>query len=169
MPATSGNGPTTMTGARATIMIRDKTVGLATECSWSVKYGQEPVHTLGRFEPQEIVTTSQEAIEVSVSGLRVIGAGPHMDHTDSVEGSLVPTLSELINNKDMTIKITDRLDSTKIIMTVENCRSLGYSSSVSAKGMMNLSMNFIGIRASDESNDGKVSTDGNTPAAYGLT
>lgn len=168
--AITGDKSTTMTGARAKIYVRDKLIGLATECNWNVRYGQEPVHTLGRHEPQEIVTTSQEAIEVTVNGLRVVDSGPHkgMDPETGAGASIVPSLTELMNNLDMTIRIEDRQTKGKNIMTVVGCRSSGYSSTVNAKGMMNLSMNFVGLRATDETAQGKDVKADATAAAYGI-
>lgn len=167
MAALSGTQAATMTGARAKIWIRDKLIGLATECSWNVRYGQEPVHTLGKHEPQEIVTTSQEAIEVTVNGLRVVNAGPHLGATNGTGASIVPTLQELMGNLDMTIQIEDRQNPGKMIMTVYQCRSLGYSSTVNAKGMMNLSMNFVGIRGTDEHANG-VDLKDSSAVTYGI-
>ncbi len=146
----AGNQAQTLTGARAKLYVNGKLVGLGTDCSWSLPYGMEPVHTLGRYEPQEIVPVSQEAIEVSVNGMRVIDFGPHKGFNGSVDTAImVPVLADLLNNKDITIEIIDR-QTNKSFMRVAQCRSRGYSSQVGAKGMVTYSMQFIGIRATDE-------------------
>lgn len=146
----AGNQAQTLTGARAKLYINEKLIGLATDCSWSLPYGMEPVHTLGRYEPQEIVPVSQEAIEVSMNGMRVVNNGPHQGFDGNVDtAKLVPVLKDLLNNKDITIRIEDRQTGEEI-MRVAQCRSRGYSSQVGAKGMVTYSMNFIGIRITDE-------------------
>jgi len=146
----AGNQAQTLTGARAKLYINETLIGLGTDVSWSLPYGMEPVHTLGRYEPQEIVPVSQEAIEVSVNGMRVVNFGPHVgfDGTEAT-AKIVPVLLDLLNNKDVTIRIEDR-QTGKVIMRVAQCRSRGYSSQVGAKGMVTYSMQFIGIRVTDE-------------------
>ena len=146
----SGNQAQTLTGARAKIFINDKLIGLATDCSWSLAYGMEPVHTLGRFEPQEIVPVSQEAVEVTVNGMRVVIYGPHIGFDGNIDTSnLVPVLADLLANKDLTISIEDR-QTNAVIMRVGRCRSRGYSSQVSAKGMVTINTTWIGIIVTDE-------------------
>ncbi len=157
-PASAANGQIaqTMNGARAKVYVNGALIGLATDCSWSLPYGQEPVFTLGRYEAQEIVPVSQEAVEVTLNGMRIVQFGPHKGFDGTVDTSImVPVLAELLNNKDMTIEILDRQIPTgqtaaPSIMKVLQCRSKGYSSQVGAKGLMTLSMTFIGIRATDE-------------------
>lgn len=146
----SGTTASTLTGARAKLYINGTLVGLATDCNWSLPYGMEPVHTLGRFEPQEIVPVSQEAIEVSMNGMRVVNFGPHVGFDGNVDtAKMVPVLKDLLNNKDVTIRIEDR-QTNENIMEIVRCRSRGYSSQVGAKGMVTYSMQFIGIIALDE-------------------
>lgn len=163
-----GNQAQTLTGARAKLYINGKLIGLGTDCSWSLPYGMEPVHTLGRYEPQEIVPVSQEAIEVSVNGMRVLNFGPHFGYNGNVDTALmVPVLADLLNNKDITLEIIDR-QSGKSIMRVAQCRSRGYSSQVGAKGMVTYSMQFIGIRATDEHSQDSQIKDA-TAVAYNIT
>lgn len=156
--AQNGQVAQTLTGARAKIYINGKLIGLATDCNWSMKLGMEPVHSLGRYEPQEIVPTSQEAIDVSVNGMRVFNFGPHKGFDGTANSAImVPVLKDLIQYKDIIISIFDRANPKVEIMRVSNARCTGYSSSVSAKGMMNLSMNFVGIRLVDEhTTDAKI-------------
>jgi len=170
---TSGEIAKTMNGARAKVIINGATVGLATDCSWSVAYGQEPIFTLGKFSAQEIVPTSAEPVEVTLNGMRVVNSGPHAGwNPNDATGHtiMVPVLAELLNNRDMTIEIYDRQQTTEgslPILSVVHCRSKGYSSQVSAKGIMTLSMNFIGIVAVDEhSTPGSVNDE--TASEYGI-
>lgn len=164
----SGTQAQTLTGARAKLYINGKLFGLGTDCSWSLPYGMEPVHTLGRYEPQEIVPVSQEAIEVSVNGMRVVNNGPHVGFDGTIDTAIiVPVLADLLANKDMTIEIIDR-QSDKSIMRVAQCRSRGYSSQVGAKGMVTYSMQFIGIRVTDEhSQDDQIKDQ--TAVGYSIT
>lgn len=146
----SGNQAQTLTGARAKLYVNEQLMGLATDCSWSLPYGMEPVHTLGRYEPQEIVPVSQEAVEVSLNGMRVVNFGPHFGFDGNIDtAKVVPVLKDLLNNKDVTIRIEDRQTGEEV-MRVAQCRSRGYSSQVGAKGMVTYSMTFVGIRVTDE-------------------
>ena len=170
--ASAGSVAQTMNGARARVFINGVLIGLATDCSWSSAYGMEPVFTLGKYEAQEIVPTSAEPIEVTLNGMRVVQSGPHKGFDGNVDTSImVPVLAELLNNKDMTILIEDRqipAGQTKapVIMTVYQCRSKGHSSQVSAKGLMTLSMTFIGIRSTDEhATDAQIKDQTATPSS----
>ena len=133
-----------MHGARAIIKIDGKKVGIFNSCSWGLQLDQQPVYTLGRFSPAEIVTTGQEAIGVTATGFRILDRGPHV-----VAG--LPELQELLTDEGIaSITVEDR-QSGKNIMHVENVKVQGYSTGVNARGVQEVTVNFIGTVVSDES------------------
>ena len=130
-------------GARAKLVVDGKVVGLFSNCSWGVAYDSHAIHILGRFSPAEIVLTGQDAINVSATGFRLIDNGPHID-------AKVPKLQDLLNHEDISLSLIDR-QTGKNILNIVGVRPTGYSSNVSSRGITEMTVNFMGTIASDES------------------
>ncbi len=62
----------------------------------------------------------------------------------------VPKLQGLLNAEDISLSLFDR-KTGKNFLTVVGVRPMGYSSSVSARGVVEISARFMGLRAEDES------------------
>lgn len=151
----------TMHGSRAQVAIvgEDGTahiIGIFNQVSWGVRYDSNPVHLLGRFSAAEIVLTGMEPVTVSCSGFRVVNNGPY-----KVAG--VPKLQELLNHEDITISVFDRITG-KALMTVIGVRPTGWNTQVAARGLADLSVEFVGLRLMDESDDSmQDESEGATP------
>jgi hypothetical protein len=139
----------TMSGARAKFAIVDPATGEATvmgifsQVSWGVVYDAQPVFILGRYGPAEIEYTAQEAVQVTATGWRVIKHGPHAE-------AKVPKLQDLLRHEYITLTIIDR-QSNERPMTLHKVRPTGYSTSINARGLEEITVNFMGIVADDES------------------
>jgi len=135
-----------MTGARAKVFVDDVLVGIFDSCSYSVNIGAEPIHTLGKFGPQEITPTSYEAVTVNCSGFRVIGNGAH-------KLPKMPKLEDLLNLESVKIDVVDRRSESGDlpIMSVQNCIPVSYSTSYQAKASSRIQITYMGEKASDES------------------
>lgn len=135
----------TMSGARAQVSLGSNIIGTFANVSYGVNLDVSPVNILGRFSPAELVTTGQEAISISCTGFRVVGQGPYAKMA-------VPQLQQLLNTETFTISIHDRQQPTSAppIMTVTGCLSTGYSTSIAAKSLQELSVNYMGLILSDE-------------------
>lgn len=166
----SGTIAQTITGARAKLSINGKTIGLATDCNWNYRIGEEPVFILGRYEAAEIVPTSQEPVDITVNGLRIFQNGPHFGYNGTANSEvMVPVLSTLLSYKDILIEVYDRQNpNSKPLISVKQCRSTGYSSSINAKGLMTMSMSFTGIRQVDELTEDSQIIDA-TASTYGIS
>lgn len=149
------NKAKTFHGARAKVLVDGDLVGIFDSCSYSVNIGAEPIHTLGRFSPQEIVQTSYEAVAVQCSGFRLIGNGAHMLPK-------VPKLQDLLNLQSITLVLVDRQSHDGVgninpdnrpIMTVQNCIPISYSTGANAKSTSRIQVTYLGTHASDESGD----------------
>lgn len=132
----------TMHGSRAQVMIDGRIVGIFNNVSYGVRYDANPIHLLGRFSAAEIVLSGMEPITVTASGFRVVDNGPY-------EVASVPRLQDLLNHEDITLAIFDR-QTGKQIMTVVGVRPTGYNTSVAARGLMDLTVEFMGLSLSDE-------------------
>jgi len=131
-----------LTGARAKVSIAGNIVGLFANCSWSVRQDKAPAYILGRYNPAEITPTSQEPIQISLTGYRVVDAGPY-----AVANATL--LRGLLDEEDFDVTIIDR-QTGKQIFTAVGCRVSGWSSGVAARGVSDIRIDIIGIRGEDE-------------------
>lgn len=132
-----------LTGARAQLVVNGKIVGLFTSCSYNMTYDANPAFIIGRYGAAEITYTAQDVVTVDATGFRVIDAGPHVVAS-------IPKLQELLNHEDISLSLIDR-KTGKNFMTVLGVRPMGYSSSVTARGVVEISARFMGLRMEDES------------------
>lgn len=139
----------TMTGARAQLIVADSTskegkvVGIFSNVSWGLALDQQPIYVLGRYSPAETVYTAQEAINVTATGFRAVDAGPHVS-------AKVPKLQDLMNHEYMELAVFDRQTNQRIAK-IHSVRPTGYSTSVAARGIQEVTVNFIGLLVDDES------------------
>lgn len=132
-----------VTGGRAKVYVDNQLVGIFESCTVSNTTGTEPIHLLGRYSPDEIAITSQEAVNVNCSGFRVVGAGKHTLPK-------APKVQDLLNFEPFTIVITDRQTGATmetILGVVPNSNNTNYN----AKATSRVNISYIGILNSDES------------------
>ena len=139
-PAGVGN---VITGGRAYVTVNNNVVAIFDSVTYNVTYGNEPIHILGNYGAQEIAITSQEAINLTCTGFRIVGDGPYGDAS-------VPTLGQLLGLESMTITITDR-QTGAVILNVGNCVPVGYNGNHNAKATSKLTINYLGTVIGDES------------------
>lgn len=142
-PNTNGTPQRILTGARAQLIVNGTVVGLFTSCSYNVTYDANAAYILGRYSAAEITYTSQEVISVDATGFRIINAGPYVVAS-------VPKLQDLLNHNDISLALIDR-KTNLTFLTVTGVRPMGYSSTVSARGIVEISARFQGLLAEDES------------------
>lgn len=131
-----------LTGARAKVMIGSTVVGLFSQCTWSIRQNKEPAFILGRFSPAEITPTTQEAVQLSLSGYRIVDAGPYKVANATL-------LKNLLNEEDFTVSIIDRQTNKTIFQSVGN-RISGWSSGVASRGVSDIRIDVIGMKGEDE-------------------
>ena len=135
--------PRVMSGARAKVSINGKVVGIFANISYALAYDAQPAYILGRYSAAEIDYTAQELVQVSASGFRVVNSGAHALAS-------VPALDKLLNHEYVTIEIVDRQEN-KAIAIIRNVRPTGYSTSISARQLEEITVNFVGTLVDDES------------------
>jgi hypothetical protein len=131
-----------LTGARAKVLVNGNPVGLFSQCTWSIRQGKDPAFILGRYNPAEIIPTTQEPVQLSLTGYRVVDAGPYKVANATL-------LKNLLSEEDFSIAILDR-QTNKTIFTAVGCRVQGWSSGVAARGVSDIRIDIIGIRGEDE-------------------
>lgn len=143
-----------MTGARARLGIfnpatgKTKTVGIFNNVSYGLTYDTQPAFILGRYSAAEIDYTSQELVNITASGYRVIDHGPHIE-------AGVPKLQDLLTADYLTLAIMDRQKEVQgadgTIAKFHSVRATGYSTTISARNLEEVSVTFVGILVDDES------------------
>lgn len=133
-------------GAKAKVYINDKPVGIFTDVSYSLQFSATPTYILGRAAPQEIVLTGQDAVQVTASGYRVLGASPHLVAS-------VPMLQDIMKHEGVSIRLEDRTgpDGKNSFMKVQGIVPTGWSTRSSARSVQEVSVNFVGTVIEDES------------------
>lgn len=141
--------PKVMSGARAKLGIVDPATGLATyigifnSASYSLTYDAQPAYILGRYSPAEIDYTAQEPVQITCAGWRIIDSGPHAV-------AKVPALQDLLTHEYLSLVLTDR-QTNKNMATFHFVRPTGYSSTVTARQLEEVTVTFVGILVDDES------------------
>ena len=140
-----------MVGGRAKLFVNNQLVGIYETCTYNMNVGTEPIHLLGRYSPAEITPTSYEAVTISCSGFRVVGQGPHV-----LPG--VPKLQDLLALEGVTIAIVDR-QTKQAILTAIGCVANSYNGNHNARATSRITVNYTGLRISDESGPQDESAD----------
>lgn len=141
--------PKIMNGARAKFGILDPATGIAkylgifNNVSYGLTYDAQPAYILGNYAPVEIDYTAQEPVGITASGWRVIDHGAHAD-------AAVPKLQDLLRHEYLTLTIVDRQDPTRNIAVFRNVRPTGYSTTISARNLEEITVTFTAIAVDDE-------------------
>jgi hypothetical protein len=153
-----------MHGARAQLIISDQNeggkgevVGIFNNVSVALTFDVQPVYLLGRLSAYELVYTAQEPVTVTASGFRVIGAGPH-------KTGRVPNLQDLLKHEYISLSIIDRNaeQGAKPIHVIHSVRPTGYSTTVSARNLEEITVTFTGLLIDDESSENNESVGAST-------
>ncbi len=132
-----------VTGSRAKVYVDNVLVGVFENISVANSTGVEAIHLLGRYSPDEIAITSKEAVNVSCSAFRVVGQGKHVLPK-------VPKVQDLLGFQPFTITVVDR-QSGEIMETILGVVPTTDNTNYNAKATSRVNINYMGIRASDES------------------
>lgn len=149
-----------MTGARAQMMIvdpntgRGRVVGIFNNVSYGLTYGAEPIFILGRYSPDEIVYTSQEAVAITASGWRVVDHGPHAE-------AMVPKLADLLTHEYIELAIFDR-QTNKRIAKIHSVRPTSYNTTLANRQPEEVSITFLGLLMDDENTDNNETSTAST-------
>jgi len=143
-----------LTGARCRVSVYDpasgksKTIGLFNTVSWGLSYETQPAFILGRYSPADITFTAANEISINCGGYRVIDHGPHVD-------GAIPKLQDLLNHEYIELTVIDRQSESNgkdgRITKFRQVRPTGYHTSISARGQVEMTCSFVGIRVDDES------------------
>lgn len=134
-----------LVGARTKVYVDNTLVGIFETVSYNVNIGNEPIHLLGRYSPDEITPTSYDAVTLTCGAFRVVGQGPHVLPK-------FPKLQDLLNLENVTLAVVDR-QSGATIMTAIGCIPTSYNGNHNARATSRVTINYTGIRLSDEAGD----------------
>jgi hypothetical protein len=120
-------------------------VGIFKSISWGLSYQVEPVYILGKSGPAELEYVSQDVVSITCTGWRSIDHGPHAE-------LLVPQLQDLLTHNYITLTVVDR-QTGKTVATFKNVKPTGYSTSMDARQLEEISVSFMGIAVDDETSE----------------
>ena len=149
---TDTKGGKVVTGARAKVYVNNQLVGIFESCTVSSSLGTEPIFLLGRYAPDEIAITSSEAVNVTCSGFRVVGAGLHTLPA-------YPLVSDLLLFDPFTITVVDR-QTGETLETILGCTPSSQNTNYNAKATSKVNITYIGTLGFNE--DANDSDPGNT-------
>lgn len=137
-----------MSGSRAIVQMVDgagkaNTVGIFSSVTYGVLYGVAAAPILGRFTPGTIDYVSMEPVGGSATGWRVVNKGPHAL-------GLVPRLQDILTSPDVIFVIVDR-KSGKKVATIKQIKTTGYNTTINARQLEEITVNFQGLAFEDES------------------
>lgn len=142
-----------MHGARAVVWVGTTPAGIFNHASVQVGYDVAPAYILGRFTAAELVYVGAEIVSLTLAGFRVMQNGP-FSLADATSGSkLIPFIQDLLNYDDVSVSLHDRTQTDpnrSTIMQVFEVKPTGFSESVGARGLMELTVNMQGLSFGDE-------------------
>lgn len=143
--------PKVVHGARCQVIIADPNtgtagvVGLFNSISYGMSYDVQDVFLLGRVSADETVTTAQETVNVTCSGFRVVGQGAH-------KGAHLTALQDVLTAEYLQLAVYDR-QTNQLIAKISSVRPTGFSTTINARQLEEISVSFKGILVGDESVD----------------
>jgi len=135
-------GSKTFHGARAQLYVNGDLIGIFHNVQYSYTYDTQVPFIIGRSSGTEVVLTGQEPVQVTASGYRVVGAGPF-------KVASLTKLQDMLDAGDIEIALWDR-QTGKHVMKLSPAKATGFSSGVSQKQLSEITVNFLGLRLSDE-------------------
>lgn len=134
---------TTITGARCLFKVNGVVQGMFTDVNFGQDYSAEDLYVIGRLPAADIVYTAANTITVSATGYRSFNNGAFVV-------AAMPTINQMRSFSDISLEIED-VNNKKGIFNVFHVKPLGYGSRASARGVMEMTINFRGLLAGDES------------------
>jgi hypothetical protein len=129
-------------GAKAIVQIDNKIVGIFTSCTYSINYAMHVAHVLGRHSPAAMTYTAQEAVNMSLTGFKVVDAGPWKLNT-------APQLSELMGYAGVNLQLVDR-ESGRTLFRVTDFFATSISSGVNARSISDVTVSGVASVMHDE-------------------
>lgn len=138
-------------GARAYFSWNNEQIGFASGCSGSEEITYEPIDAIGRLEVQEHVPTGYR-VTFSAQVFRTIATGGTTANKPGSlkEQNIFPKFEEILKVLGVNALIQDQL-SGKIIFKLEQVKCASYNFNITARGVVGQNVNFVAIRARDES------------------
>lgn len=138
----------TLTGARALVSIYNGNTGLTIDVgiwnsfSYSVAIDVSPVYLLGRYSPDELVSTAQEPVSITASGWRVL------DH-DAYSDGAVTDLKSLLTQEYIVLTVLDR-QTNRALASIHGCLPTGFSAGFTSRELASQTCSYLGLLMDSE-------------------
>lgn len=148
----AGPGTRTFSGSRAIFMYNGALIGFASGCDGSEEIMYEPVDTLDNLAVIEHVPVGYR-VTFRARIFRTIarGGGIAEENPGSLkEIGIFPRLDQMLKLDGVDAVIIDEI-SQKVIWQIQGCKASQYSFDITARGIVAQDIQFVGIKARDES------------------
>lgn len=147
-----GTGTRVISGARCSFMFNNVLIGFAAGCDGSEEIRYEPVDVLNKLEVAEHVPVGY-TVTFRARVFRTIARGDGLDEMNP--GSLkalqiFPRLKQILTLDGCDAVLTDQITG-KVIFQIQVCKCASYNFDIQARGLVAQDLQFVGIRARDES------------------
>lgn len=149
-----GQGTRVFSGARAVFLFNGEEVGFASGVSGSEEIQYEPVETIDHLEVREHVPVGYR-VTLGAQVFRTVSAGASDDV--NAPGSLkqqkiFPSFNDIyrIQGVDAVIRDDHRV-SGKVLHQYQTVKTSSYNFNITPRGIVGQNVNFVAIRALDES------------------
>lgn len=145
-------GTRVFTGARAIFKFNDSIVGFASGVSGSEEVSYEGVDVLDHLAVVEHAPTGYR-VSFSAQVFRTIAVGPSTDVESPgslKEQNIFPKFEEILRLEGVDCLIQDRITG-KILFLLQKVKTASYNFNVTARGIVGQNVQFVAIRAFDES------------------
>ena len=128
----------TIVGAHCRVFINGKVLNEVQKIDYAIDYGEESIYGIDSVFPQEIKVT-RVSVAGSMSGIRI-------KNTNGLQGyDIRPQIFETQKAPYISIRVQD-LHSGEDILWLPQAKISNERASVAAKGVLQVSFNFIGIQ-----------------------
>ena len=131
----------TSTGARVVFRVNGAKVAFANAVNYTVAHAHQPVDVLDQLEPAEYAETGY-TVNFTATLFRVAGQSP-------ISAGLRPKLQDILTQPELQAELIDRITGATLFL-IERVKCTQEDFNVDARALGQLTLNFVGIKMSDE-------------------
>lgn len=147
-----GQGTRVFSGARCLFLFNGEGVGFASGVSGSEEIQYEPIDTLDHLEVREHVPVGYR-VTLGAQVFRTVsqGASDDLNAPGSLKGQQIfPKFDDIFRIQGVDAIIQDHQVTQKILHQYQTVKTSSYNFNITPRGVVGQNVNFVAIRAKDE-------------------
>lgn len=137
-------GSRVMTGSKVIFTLGGVKIAFASQCSFTEEIALTDINVLDKLEVEEYAETGYR-VSLQCQTFRV--ANQSIKNLGGV--NIMPRLEDILTSGDVQAEIIDKISSA-VILLMEGVKLESRQTNVDARGVMTETLNFRGIKSSDE-------------------